>query len=54
MVEKADVQALVTAVQTACRLETHISELTDGKLEKLRPYLGWKPLEVAKMTGKYH
>ena len=37
--EKVDLQALVAAVKSACRLETHFPELTDAELEKLCPFL---------------
>ncbi len=48
--EKVDLQALVTTVQSACRLETHFPGLNDAELEKLHPYLGWKPLELVKKS----
>ncbi len=43
-----DLQALVRAVQSPCRLETYYPELTDSQLEKWHSFLGYKSLEVIK------
>ncbi len=43
-----DLNALVHAVLTACQLETNNPVPTDEELQKLRPYLGCKPLEVVR------
>ncbi len=48
--EKVGLQALVAAVQSACRRETHFPELTDAELEKLCPFLAWKNLKVIKKS----
>ncbi len=45
-----DLNSLVNSIHSACQLETHYPELTDAELEKLHPYLGWKPLEVIRKT----
>ncbi len=41
-----DLKPQVNTVYSACQLETHNPELTDEKIEKLHPLLGWKPVEV--------